>query len=155
MPDGVFSVVDSACENRIIVCGDVIKLTGSVKKEDLDKAAKAHGIRNYVCKDEKGADVFVEDLPFDGTVKIVEYNAAKADGVFTVDPASDKSQIIVCGDCIKIAGAVKKEDLDKAAKAHGIRNYVCKDDKGTDVFVEDLPFTGTVKIVEYNAAKTA
>ena len=154
--NGVFSVENGTQNSKIIVCGREVAVAGQIKKVDLDKAAKDNGIRNYVVKNAAdNADLFVEDFPFTGTVKIVEYNAAKVDGVFTVsEPAPVQSKIQVCGREIPVAGQIKKVDLDKAAKDNGIRNYVVKNAvDGADLFVEDFPFTGTVKIVEYNAAK--
>jgi|WetSurMetagenome_2_1015567.scaffolds.fasta_scaffold72561_2 hypothetical protein len=155
--NGVFSVdaAAPASTSQILVCGRTIPVNGPIKKADLDKAAKDNGIRNYVVKDnEDGQDLFVEDFPFEGTVKIVEYNAAKRDGVFSVDAAAPAtSKIQVCGREIPVAGQITKAILDKAAKDNGIRNYVVKNASGSDLFVEDFPYTGTVKIVEYNAAK--
>jgi len=157
MTNNVFSVSETgtATVNKILVCGREVAISGPIKKADLDKAAKDNGIRNYVVKSDENRDLFVEDFPYDGVVKIVEYNAAKArDGVFTVPTSTaTSSKIQVCGREVAVAGQVKKADLDKAAKDNGIRNYVVKDANGRDLFVEDFPYTGTVKIVEYNAAK--
>jgi len=82
--ESVFSVESN--ENSITVCGRKTTLAGAVKQADLNKAAKDAGIRNYVVKNEDGEDLAAEDFPYEGTVKIVEYNAAKINGkVFTVE----------------------------------------------------------------------
>jgi L-rhamnose mutarotase len=146
----VFSVESTV--SKIIVCGTTINVDGVIKQADLNKAAKDAGIRNYVVKNDEGEDLFAEDFPFEGVVRIVEYNAAKRDGVFTTSSAAG-SKITVCGRDIAISGPVKQADLNKAAKDAGIRNYVVKNDEGEDLFAEDFPFEGVVRIVEYNAAK--
>jgi phosphoribosyl-dephospho-CoA transferase len=152
MSNPVFSVESTV--SKIIVCGTTVTIDGPVKQTDLNKAAKDAGIRNYVVKNESGEDLFPEDFPVEGTVKIVEYNAAKRDGVFSVDaPVSAVSKILVCGTTVAINGSIKQTDLNKAAKDAGIRNYVVKNEAGEDLFPEDFPVTGVVKIVEYNAAK--
>jgi Tfp pilus assembly protein PilP len=153
MQNNVFSVGTEVNGSKIIVCGREIPVAGTITKAALDKAAKDNGIRNYVVKNSANADLFVEDFPYTGVVKIVEYNAAKAatPGVFSVDAGSSK--ITVCGRSIPVAGAITKAALDKAAKDNGIRNYVVKNSANADLFVEDFPYTGEVKIVEYNAAK--
>src|SRR5512137_1447356 len=148
--NNVFSV-GTASASKIIVCGREVPVAGQITKAVLDKAAKDNGIRNYIVKNEAGSDMFAEDFPCTGVVKIVEYNAAKADGVFTV--AEGTSKILVCGREIPVAGQITKAVLDNAAKDNGIRNYVVKNEAGADLFVEDFPCTGVVKIVEYNAAK--
>jgi phosphoribosyl-dephospho-CoA transferase len=154
MSNPVFSVEESIV-SKIIVCGTTVNINGLVKQTDLNKAAKDAGIRNYVVKNESGEDLFPEDFPVEGTVKIVEYNAAKRDGVFSVTdaPVSAVSKILVCGTTVAINGSIKQTDLNKAAKDAGIRNYVVKNEAGEDLFPEDFPVTGVVKIVEYNAAK--
>jgi Tfp pilus assembly protein PilP len=154
MQNNVFSVGTEANGSKITVCGRSIPVAGAITKAALDKAAKDNGIRNYVVKNSANADLFVEDFPYTGEVKIVEYNAAKAatPGVFSVD-AGSSSKITVCGRSIPVAGAITKAALDKAAKDNGIRNYVVKNSANADLFVEDFPYTGEVKIVEYNAAK--
>jgi hypothetical protein len=158
MSNNVFSVGTEANGSKIIVCGREVPVAGAITKAALDKAAKDNGIRNYVVKNSANADLFVEDFPYTGVVKIVEYNAAKASpGVFSVDtPAAAPagSKIIVCGREVPVAGAITKAALDKAAKDNGIRNYVVKNNANADLFVEDFPYTGIVKIVEYNAAKS-
>ena len=72
----VFSVSESVV-SKIIVCGTTINVDGAIKQADLNKAAKDAGIRNYVVKDNDGEDLFAENFPYEGVVKIVEYNAAK------------------------------------------------------------------------------
>jgi len=144
--ESVFSVESN--ENSITVCGRKTTLAGAVKQADLNKAAKDAGIRNYVVKNEDGEDLAAEDFPYEGAVKIVEYNAAKVFSVVSTD-----NSITVCGRSIPLAGAVKQADLNKAAKDAGIRNYVVKNEDGEDLAAEDFPYEGTVKIVEYNAAK--
>jgi len=152
---GVFSVdtASAPAGSKIIVCGREVPVAGAITKAALDKAAKDNGIRNYVVKNSANADLFVEDFPYTGIVKIVEYNAAKVDGVFSVDATPATSKILVCGREVSVAGAITKAVLDKAAKDNGIRNYVVKNSANADLFVEDFPYTGIVKIVEYNAAK--
>jgi hypothetical protein len=72
--------------NKILICNNTITLNGAIKQTDLNKAAKDAGIRNYVVKNEDGEDLDAEDFPYEGVVKIVEYNAAKNGGVyFTVE----------------------------------------------------------------------
>ena len=149
--NNVFSVSESV--SKILVCGTTINVDGAIKQADLNKAAKDAGIRNYVVKNDSGEDLFAEDFPFEGVVKIVEYNAAKRDGVFSTTSTASASKILVCGTTIEVSGPIKQADLNKAAKDAGIRNYVVKNDSGEDLFAEDFPFEGTVKIVEYNAAK--
>jgi phosphoribosyl-dephospho-CoA transferase len=151
MSNNVFSVSESV--NKILVCGTTIEVSGPIKQADLNKAAKDAGIRNYVVKNDAGEDLFAEDFPFEGVVKIVEYNAAKRDGVFSTTSTASASKILVCGTTIEVSGPIKQADLNKAAKDAGIRNYVVKNDAGEDLFAEDFPFEGVVKIVEYNAAK--
>ena len=80
----VFSVSESTV-SKILVCGTTINIDGVIKQTDLNKAAKDAGIRNYVVKDDEGTDLFAENFPYEGTVKIIEYNAAKTNGVFTVE----------------------------------------------------------------------
>jgi hypothetical protein len=144
--ENVFSV--ESIENSITVGGRKTTMSGAVKKVDLNKAAKDAGIRNFVVKNEDGEDLSEEDFPYEGAVKIVEYNAAK---VFSV--TSTENKILVCGRSVPLSGAVKKVDLNKAAKDAGIRNFVVKNEDGEDLSEEDFPYEGTVKIVEYNAAK--
>ena len=84
MSNNVFSVSESTV-SKIVVCGTTINVSGAIKQADLNKAAKDAGIRNYVVKDDAGADLFAENFPYEGVVKIVEYNAAKINGVFTVE----------------------------------------------------------------------
>jgi len=79
----VFSV--ESIVSKILVCGTTINVSGAIKLDDLKKAAKDAGIRNFVLKNEDGEDLFVEDLPYEGSVKLIEYNAAKVNGVFTVE----------------------------------------------------------------------
>jgi phosphoribosyl-dephospho-CoA transferase len=154
MSNNVFSVSESTV-NKILVCGTTITVSGPIKEADLKKAAKDAGMRNFVLKNETGEDLFMEDLPYEGTVKIVEYNAAKArDGVFSVTPTvAVVNKILVCGTTISVSGPIKEADLKTAAKNAGMRNFVLKNEAGEDIFMEDLPYKGTVKIVEYNAAK--
>jgi hypothetical protein len=104
-------------------------------------------------KDAEGEDLFGENFPYEGTVKIIEYNAAKREGVFSTTSTAVASKILVCGTTVNIDGAIKQSDLNAAAKAAGIRNYVVKDAEGEDLFGENFPYEGTVKIIEYNAAK--
>ena len=155
MSSNVFSVSASTV-SKILVCGTTVNVEGAIKQSDLNAAAKAAGIRNYVVKDAEGEDLFGENFPYEGTVKIIEYNAAKRDGVFTTTsstPAAVGSKILVCGTTVNVDGAIKQSDLNAAAKAAGIRNYVVKDAEGEDLFGENFPYEGTVKIIEYNAAK--
>ena len=79
MSGNVFSVEESV-QSVIMVCGTSVRVSGAIKQADLNKAAKDAGIRNYVVKNEDGEDLFAEDFPYEGTVKIVEYNAAKIIG---------------------------------------------------------------------------
>jgi hypothetical protein len=88
MQNNVFSVGTEANGSKIIVCGREIPVAGTITKAALDKAAKDNGIRNYVVKNnENGQDLVVEDFPFEGSVKIVEYNAAKdsVKNIFSVE----------------------------------------------------------------------
>jgi hypothetical protein len=84
MANNVFSV-ETSTASKIKVCGTEVPVDGAIKQKDLNDAAKKAGIRNYVVKNEAGEDLYAEDFPYEGVVKIVEYNAAKINGVFTVE----------------------------------------------------------------------
>jgi hypothetical protein len=53
----------------------------------------------------------------------------------------------------EVAGSITGDILDEIAREKGMSNFTVTDMAGNDLFPESFPFTGSVRMTEYNAAK--
>lgn len=143
--------------NKIYIGTTVVKESaGAITADLLDEVAREKHMSNFTVTDVNGNDLFPESFPFAGSVKMTEYNAAKAPYVF---PAGSVAAPVV--NKVYIGSVVARETsdditaeiLDEVAREKHMSNFTVTDTDGNDLFPDSFPFTGSVKMTEYNAAK--
>jgi len=65
----------------------------------------------------------------------------------------EKSVINVNGTRVEIDGEITAEKVKEVAREHGIKKFTVLDADGNTLNPSDFPYTGEIRIEEYNEAK--
>lgn len=65
-------------ENKIFLRGEVIEtIEDDITTDDVKEAANSKNLKKFTVETLEGRALRSSDFPFDGSVRLVEYNAAK------------------------------------------------------------------------------